>query len=196
MANNVRRSRNRKNRRKSAREKFWSNHEKADYECPDCGRGHRQVEVYEVHHLDTIVHNNDLDNLVALCKLCHALREGRNPGVENIQRLRDQFHRLQQTVDMNACYESIDLNKYAATSKNPYDDRQVMLAACVRARESGSVSANADPPTPALKEILAQAGVKGVSGDLPETMLEMASEVFHQEISQSDVSEDDMVNAI
>lgn len=42
--------------------------ERDDYTCRHCGRmGAR----FEVHHQDGDRHNNDLDNLVSLCRRCH-----------------------------------------------------------------------------------------------------------------------------
>jgi len=42
---------------------------KSNYRCVFCGA--KSLHFSEVHHLDDNHHNNDLDNLAAVCKLCH-----------------------------------------------------------------------------------------------------------------------------
>lgn len=75
--------------RKLAREKFWSEHEKDHYQCPDCGRLASQIkQQFHVHHKNGNAHDNKQENLVALCPPCHKLREGKRVTVDEAKRLR------------------------------------------------------------------------------------------------------------
>ena len=62
--------------RKVHREKFWREHNKTEYTCPECGRGFGEVSEFQVHHIDGDVQNGDMDNLVGLCKQCHHDQHG------------------------------------------------------------------------------------------------------------------------
>jgi len=80
----------RKQCRSIARERFWSEHDKEYYKCPDCLR---QVGLeFEVHHIDGNPHNNRMDNLVGLCSFCHKLREGKKPPISDIQRAKTDLN--------------------------------------------------------------------------------------------------------
>lgn len=48
-------------------EKFWSDHDKEEYECPDYGNDWSESGGFEVPHIDGNVGNTDDDNLIALC---------------------------------------------------------------------------------------------------------------------------------
>jgi len=63
------------------RDRFWSAHDRDEYRCPDCGRkeSHPDVKHLEVHHKDENPQNDDLDNLVGLCRHCHQVRHGMKP---------------------------------------------------------------------------------------------------------------------
>lgn len=58
------------------REKYWKDHDKLSYSCPDCGRGFDDVSEFQVHHKDGNPTNGDSENLIALCKECHHDRHG------------------------------------------------------------------------------------------------------------------------
>lgn len=76
--------------RSVARSVFWGRHEKDTYNCPDCGRGGGSlVSGFEVHHKNGNPMDNSPENLVALCRTCHNLREGKKPSITQIERLRD-----------------------------------------------------------------------------------------------------------
>jgi len=78
--------------RRRAREKYWSEHERSTYQCPDCGRRERDLlEKMEVHHIDGDPSNNKLDNLVGLCQVCHNLREEKKPSIRKTTHLINQF---------------------------------------------------------------------------------------------------------
>jgi len=78
--------------RKEARRLFWSDHSRRSYECPDCGRGLSQLRTtFEVHHKDGDYYNNDKENLIALCRPCHNLREGKKPSVNEIELMQQQI---------------------------------------------------------------------------------------------------------
>jgi len=82
-----------KNRsRKIARKRFWREYDKSEYQCPDCGRGVEEIrsQTFEVHHIDGDPYNNSMDNLVGLCRLCHNIREGKKPSLNEIKELRRQ----------------------------------------------------------------------------------------------------------
>lgn len=73
--------------RSIARKRFWSEHDKADYQCPDCGRANDEVEgTIEVHHKNGNAYDNRLENLVGVCKICHALREDRKPPKDTLRK--------------------------------------------------------------------------------------------------------------
>ena len=84
-----------KNRtRGKARKKFWSEHDKRTYECPDCGRRETQLRYgFEVHHIDGEPMNNDLNNLIGLCRPCHNVREGKKPSVAEIELIQEQMRK-------------------------------------------------------------------------------------------------------
>jgi len=78
--------------RQKAREKYWSHSDRGSYSCPDCGRTEKQLlEHFEVHHIDGDVTNNDLENLVGLCQVCHNLREGKKPSIRKNKHLIGHF---------------------------------------------------------------------------------------------------------
>jgi len=77
--------------RKLARENFWKRHDRDEYSCPDCGRKEDEVGgVFEVHHINGEPRDNRPENHVALCRLCHNIREDKKPPMELIKNLRDQ----------------------------------------------------------------------------------------------------------
>lgn len=77
-----------------ARSIFWDDQSQEQYECEDCGRGLEEIHgKFEVHHKDGNPYNNDPENLVGLCKACHAIREGRKPGSDSVYRILRQFKR-------------------------------------------------------------------------------------------------------
>ena len=62
--------------RQKHRERYWNEHDKQSYTCPDCGGGLEEVSEFQVHHKDGNPTNGDPENLVALCKECHHDRHG------------------------------------------------------------------------------------------------------------------------
>lgn len=77
--------------RKLARERYWEEHDKNEYECPDCERTIDEIEgTFEVHHKNGRVLDNKRENTVGLCRCCHRLREGKKPNKDIIRNLRDQ----------------------------------------------------------------------------------------------------------
>lgn len=73
--------------------KYWNNHHRESYTCPDCGRSKDQLSNgFEVHHIDGDPTNNQLKNLVGLCTVCHKLREGKKPTMASIREFRRQFN--------------------------------------------------------------------------------------------------------
>jgi len=80
------------NLRNKARQKYWSSHDRAGYECADCGRAEAELlESFEVHHIDGDVSNNCVENLVGLCQVCHNLREGKKPSLRKTSHLVTQY---------------------------------------------------------------------------------------------------------
>ena len=85
--------------RRLAREMFWNDHDRETYECPDCGRAESEsAGRFEVHHSNGSPLDNREENRVALCRLCHCLREDRKPPIEEIRKLRDQVDRGPTTL--------------------------------------------------------------------------------------------------
>lgn len=77
--------------RRLARERYWQQHSKAEYECPDCGRGQEQVvDEFQVHHKSGDPHDNRIEQLVGLCGFCHRLREDKKPSLKRIEQFRNQ----------------------------------------------------------------------------------------------------------
>ncbi|MEE6210839.1 HNH endonuclease [Salarchaeum sp. III] len=71
--------------RDQAREKFWNRHGRG-WRCPGCGRSRDEVGRVDVHHRDENPQNNDLSNLVALCKHCHLEgQHGRDVDDDHLQ---------------------------------------------------------------------------------------------------------------
>ena len=78
--------------RREARDVFWSDNDKSAYECPDCGRRRPHLRTgFEVHHKDGDTQNNDKENLIALCRSCHNLREGKKPSINEIELMQSQI---------------------------------------------------------------------------------------------------------
>jgi len=76
------------NSRSKARRRYWKYNDKTEYECPDCGRNIRQLRNgFEVHHKDGDARNNNMANLVGLCRPCHNIREGKKPSVNDYRYL-------------------------------------------------------------------------------------------------------------
>lgn len=85
-----------KRSRSMARDVFWQDRDRDGYECTDCGRGADEVAgSFEVHHKDGNPYNNNPENLVGLCKACHALREDRRPSKDSLRRIMEQFQKGQ-----------------------------------------------------------------------------------------------------
>lgn len=112
--------------RKIARERFWDEHDKASYSCPDCGRQQAEGVDIEVHHKQGEVMDNRLESLVGLCRVCHALRENRKPAYDWIEQLRDDHadtsdisfsSDLERFVDSQVCFcggeVEADLSRWA-----------------------------------------------------------------------------------
>lgn len=77
--------------RSIARKRFWNEHNKQTYRCPDCGRTNDEVEgSIEVHHQNGSPYDNRVQNLIGLCGVCHALREDRHPSKDRVRRLVDE----------------------------------------------------------------------------------------------------------
>ena len=75
-----------------ARSIFWDDRSQEQYNCDDCGRGIDEIHgKFEVHHKDGNPYNNDPENLVGLCKACHAIREDRKPAAASIEKILNQF---------------------------------------------------------------------------------------------------------
>jgi 5-methylcytosine-specific restriction endonuclease McrA len=66
--------------RRGDRERFWAEHDKDDYECPNCGSGRSEVRRFEVHHIDGHPANGSMDNLIAVCRSCHEAIHDMDPG--------------------------------------------------------------------------------------------------------------------
>jgi len=79
--------------RRLAREAYWEKHDRDTYECPDCGRTQGEIQgVFEVHHKNGEPMDNRPENQIALCRLCHNLREGKKPSLQHIERLRSELN--------------------------------------------------------------------------------------------------------
>ncbi len=91
--------------RNLARDRFWEEHDKESYRCPGCGRGIDETDYpVEVHHKNGEPFDNSKENLVGLCRLCHMLREGKKPSVEQIRELRDQYDEMTVEVPDSAYF--------------------------------------------------------------------------------------------
>ena len=88
-----------KNRsRRLARERYWQEHDKEQYECPDCGRQEADiVGTFHVHHKSNTPYDNRMNELVGLCGFCHRLRENKKPKLERIERFREYQQNQEQT---------------------------------------------------------------------------------------------------
>lgn len=76
--------------RKLARQRYWNEHNKDTYQCPDCGRRRDEiVGEFQVHHKSGNPHDNRLEKLVGLCGYCHRVREGKKPSLKRLRGIRD-----------------------------------------------------------------------------------------------------------
>jgi len=73
------RRRRRSNARARHRQRYWRDHDRGDFECPDCGVDAAEADEVHVHHIDRNPLNGDPDNLVALCRDCHLRRHDAEP---------------------------------------------------------------------------------------------------------------------
>lgn len=138
-----------KNRSRSlARDRFWSDKSKDQYSCPDCGRGHGEIQgTFEVHHKDGDAYNNSIENLIGLCPLCHKLRENRKPTVDEVERLRDAGApgRVQQEAPVNELFNlKQDLRTAAMDSCRKYADVEPTAEEEHRLFEAGVAHGKAD----------------------------------------------------
>lgn len=90
-------------------------------------------------------------------------------------------------------YYDADLGSYTATEQSPYADPDVMLAACLLARDDGAVPEGAEPPTLALIPIVRDAGIRNDPGDMSPGTRAMAVDVFREDLNATDVGDDDTV---
>jgi len=74
------------NLRTSARERFWSEYDRSDYECPSCGSDDAPI---EVHHRDGDPFNNHLVNLIGVCHNCHQQEHKRRATVAAVSEWKD-----------------------------------------------------------------------------------------------------------
>jgi len=86
--------------RKLARERFWGEHDREKYSCPDCGRQEKQTTGFEIHHQSGNAHDNTLGNLVGLCRYCHCVREDRKPPKEAIEKMQKARHPKDHKTDL------------------------------------------------------------------------------------------------
>jgi len=78
--------------RDRARRAYWADLDRDSYRCPDCGRSSHELRTgFEVHHKDGNAENNDISNLVGLCRPCHNIREEKKPSLNEIKLMRDQL---------------------------------------------------------------------------------------------------------
>lgn len=78
--------------RQISRKYFWDFYDPEEYVCPDCGRGVSEIEGgFQIHHKDGNPYDWHWENLIALCRLCHMLREDKKPNLASIRRLRDEL---------------------------------------------------------------------------------------------------------
>lgn len=100
---------------------------------------------------------------------------------EGIHHGRDQIKR-----NVRSDYYEIDLGEYV--DGDPWTDFDVMLRACLRARDDGAISRSAEPPARALiplqRDVLRQSANAEMSAGTRTTLLEL-----YQEISADDLSE-------
>jgi len=112
-------NRQRKNSlRKKARDKYWSDHDRAEYECADCGRTEAELlESFEVHHIDGDVSNNNPENLIGLCQVCHNLREGKKPSLRKTSHLVSQYSggSAQNASPVPVCRSNDEYTEYVNT---------------------------------------------------------------------------------
>lgn len=66
--------------RQGHRERFWEQHDKEQYVCPNCGRGRGEVEQFQVHHISGHPEDGSDRNLIALCRKCHWEKHNISPG--------------------------------------------------------------------------------------------------------------------
>lgn len=86
--------------RKIARQSYWEDHDRATYECPDCGRTEDELRHgFEVHHKNGEPMDNRPENRVALCRPCHNLREGKKPSKRDIEQMRDSLKSSDRNQD-------------------------------------------------------------------------------------------------
>jgi len=90
-------------------------------------------------------------------------------------------------------YYDTDMEAFTSTEESPYADPDVMLAACLRARDTGAVPTGAEPPTLALIPIVRDAGMRNDPGDMSPGTRAMAADVFREDLDADDVTDEDAV---
>lgn len=90
-----------------ARESYWTERDRSEYNCPDCGRGEGQLRSgFEVHHIDGDPTNNKIGNLVALCRPCHNIREGKKPSLNELRLMQEQLDSTESLIQTTPFVES------------------------------------------------------------------------------------------
>jgi hypothetical protein len=97
--------------RRLARERYWEENDRDSYNCPDCGRTEEGIEgSFEVHHINGEPLDNRVENHVALCRLCHNLREDKKPSVKSIEKLRDFVHENDRSAQSGDKWKKLEQN--------------------------------------------------------------------------------------
>lgn len=78
--------------------------------------------------------------------------------------------------------------------QSPYANLDVILAACLRARDDGAVPEGAEPPTLALILIVRDAGMRNNPSDMSPGTRAMAVDVFREDLDGTDIQDDDTVS--
>lgn len=122
--------------RKIARQRFWEEHDRKEYNCPDCGRSEDELgRRFEVHHKNGEPMDNRPENHIALCRLCHNLREGKKPSKKQIKKLRSEYK--SENVDKDKGQKSTP-SVYLAGSMDYNGEHQTWRASILNSRLNGS----------------------------------------------------------
>lgn len=80
--------------RATARERFWTTHDRETYTCPICGGDGP----FDVHHRDGDAFNNHSINLIGVCRTCHTAEHRRRARHDRVAEWKDRVKELGVTA--------------------------------------------------------------------------------------------------
>lgn len=89
-----------------------------DSECPFCNN--RDIEVFELHHIDTDPSNNKFENLIMLCSSCHSKIEKKIITKEEVDKKKNQLALKSVKVELVSIVVDEKKCSWSVSEHNPF----------------------------------------------------------------------------